>query len=402
VRPTLGELLRRALGRDGAGVADLLDALDAAGTPAGRALIGRVLGGDVLLVVVSAERGAIARADARACRSRAEARALLDAYLGTPAAAWAGTHGIADAGGVRVPALATAIDGAQLDDTIAAGLAHLRPDDALTVVLPFLPLDELPAARAAEPPPNPYAMPAILGGTMRPGAAFLDAPATGHEDDEGDADDCEHGREREHGREHGASRTTTAPGTAPSGATGATHPTRTTLTTRATRATRRRDRRRRRGPRDVDEAGLADAFGWTAAAGAPRAAPAAAEPAADEPVDHSLALGRLRARTTAAAERVSTVIATDDGVAEHVADAAPWLAEASEQELRALARAGWAGDAAAEVAVALVDDDPEAFEVVQLARRHEVELVVEIDGRAAAEWLRRHRPETAQRLGALL
>jgi hypothetical protein len=96
------------------------------------------------------------------------------------------------------------------------------------------------------------------------------------------------------------------------------------------------------------------------------------------------------------------LIATDDGVAEHVIDAAGWLADASEQELRDVARAGWTGDAAVEVALVLAEDDPEARQVVRVARRHETALVVEIDGAAAAEWLVRHRPDAARRLGRLL
>jgi hypothetical protein len=109
-------------------------------------------------------------------------------------------------------------------------------------------------------------------------------------------------------------------------------------------------------------------------------------------------LDRLRARTLAAAERVSVLIASDDGAAEHVGDAAAWLAEASEQELRALVRGGWSGDAAAEVALALADDDPEALDVVRVARRNDAELVVEIDADAAVAWLAAHRPDVAERL----
>jgi hypothetical protein len=96
------------------------------------------------------------------------------------------------------------------------------------------------------------------------------------------------------------------------------------------------------------------------------------------------------------------LVASDDGVAEHVADAAAWLADASEQELRAVARGGWSGDCALEVALAVAEDDPEALDVVQVARRHEAELVVEIDARAAVAWLARHRPDAARRLGAAL
>jgi hypothetical protein len=47
----------------------------------------------------------------------------------------------------------------------------------------------------------------------------------------------------------------------------------------------------------------------------------------------------------------------------------------------------------------LAEDDPEVAEVVRQARRTESELVVEIDGAAAAAWLAAHRPAVADRLG---
>jgi hypothetical protein len=109
-RPTLGDLLRRALGRDGAGVVDLLDALDA-GTPAARALVGRVLGADLLLVVVAVRAGTLVRADARACRTAGEARAVVDAFLGGGTPEWLDVLGVAEGDGARVPVLTRGTDG---------------------------------------------------------------------------------------------------------------------------------------------------------------------------------------------------------------------------------------------------------------------------------------------------
>jgi hypothetical protein len=386
-RATLGDLLRRALGRDGAGVVDLLDALDALGAPAARALVGRVLGGELLLVVVTARDGAIARADARACRGRGEARALVDAFLGGGVADWAEGYGVASAGAVRAPALARGLadDGAPAPDAPA-----LPGGGELTVVLPFLSLDDASAAAAQAALHTGYAghlaAPAILGGTLRPGAAFLDAPAPSEADEDAPADEADDEADDE---------------SAPDD--------RGALDARWD-APADDDHADDEDADDEDPDDLDDAFdedGDPTAARPPAAA--SARPAAIDADDTEAAtpdfggaLDRAHARAATPVERVSALIATDDGVAEHVADAAAWLADASEQELRALARDGWAGDAALDVAHALAADDPEAMDVVQQARRHEAELVVEIDGRAAAAWLARHRPDVARRLGALL
>ncbi|MGZ8377413.1 MAG: hypothetical protein ACXW0Z_09235 [Gemmatirosa sp.] len=131
---------------------------------------------------------------------------------------------------------------------------------------------------------------------------------------------------------------------------------------------------------------------------------AIAAPTATEPVEAeamTAALARLRARHTTV-QHVEASIASDDGVVEHVADVVPWLAEASTVEIRALARDGWAGEEAIEVARAMADDDPEIAEVVRHARRTEGELVVEIDGRAASAWLRANRPDLARKLDDVL
>lgn len=394
LRPTLGDLLRRALGRAGDGVVDLLDALDAPGDLAARARLTRVLGEDVLLVVVTARDSAIVRADTRACRTPDEATALLSAFLGRTAPPWAVGGGVWVRSTDVVPLLARALDGGELPAGSAsdAGLADAAADSIF--VLPLLALDGsvpvappavarfgLPAAANAPPntvlntvpntvpddapDPAPNSPPAagaplVFGGVLRPGAAFLDAPGVEETQDaedardavDDDADDAEPGTPSTEDTFLGAFTV----GSPLGGGTGAFL------------------------PLAEEEEDAAD-----------EAAPVASDPSA--------ALERLRART-APAERVPVVVASDDGEAEHVGDAAAWLAEASEQELRALARGGWSGDTAVELALA--SDDPEIDDVARQARRHDAELVVEIDGDAAAAWLRRHRPETAERLAGVL
>jgi hypothetical protein len=376
-----------------------------------------VLGGDVLLVVVTARGGEIVRADARACRSTAEAGAVLDAFLGAAAPRWAADRGIVDGADGRSPALVRGIAGEP--EPAGVPVPPVRPGAAaeLTVVLPFLPLDEraAPIAVAAEPamakapsarPPSakppavapavdPFAvpaMPAIFGGTMRPGAAFLDAPPAPSADDatDGDDEDARDGRDRRDRRDDADHDSDERPWSGRADASD----------------DDLEDEEDEDEPADGSEE---DERRYPDHGRATTGRPAVAPPFAPEPepepepvIDRAGTLDRLRARTSAAADRVSMLLATDDGVAEHVADAAGWLADASEQELRAVARGGWTGDEAVEIALLLAEDDPEALEVVQLARRHETELVVEIDGRAAAAWLTRHRPETAERLGALL
>ncbi len=407
-RATLGDLLRRALGRDGVGVVDLLDALDAPNTPAARALLGRVLGADLLLVVVTARAGSLVRADARACRTVEEARALVDAYLGAFTPAWVAEFGVADAGGVRSPALAVGLGGMRPDENLASPNAEPGAGD-VTVVLPFLTLAGEPAGAAApsetdqdepaarepttdaaapervatpEPTIPSVALPAILGGVLRPGAAFLDAPAAADveevededatDEDATDADATEEHDADEHAADEGSTDEDAADADDQSSAD-------------RTPASAADPDEGEDDDDEEDEDDAEDADEVDRAAGDPDGA-----------------LDRLRARTSAAHERVSMLIASDDGEAEHVTDVAGWLAEASEQELRALARGGWSGDAAVEVAHALAEDDPEARDVVQAARRHEAELVVEIDARAAVAWLTAHRPDAARRLAPLL
>ncbi|MDF1504125.1 hypothetical protein PYV61_14290, partial [Roseisolibacter sp. H3M3-2] len=125
------------------------------------------------------------------------------------------------------------------------------------------------------------------------------------------------------------------------------------------------------------------------------------EPAEVEPEAMAAALERLRARRHAP-QHVEATVASDDGVVEHVADVASWLADATVREIRALAAEGWAGEEAIEVARTLAGDDPEIAEVVRHARRTEGELIVEIDARAAGAWLRANRPDVAEELEELL
>ncbi len=400
VRPTLGELLRKALGKDASGVVDLLDALAAPDTPAARALLGRVLGTDLLLVVVTLRAGAIARADARSCRAPTEARALLDAYLGASAPGWTLEHGLAQLPGGRVPLLARG-----MEELLGVTPPARQHGDA-TLVLPLLTLDAPPAAEAAAteaahaeaapardaaaeviaeaaPAPLPAELPplapAILGGTLRPGAAFLDAAPAVVDDEEApareraaDADADEDEDDADPSDAHGEDAYDEDEDDEGDGADDA----------------------------DTADAGevLAPAYVAAEHTRAPRDL-TPPEPVIPPDLDVQGALDRLRARSAAVPVRVPALVATDDGMAEHVTDVSAWLAEASDQELLALARARWCGDAAVDAAYALAEDDPEVEEVVHSARRHESGLVVEIDPTAAAAWVERFRPALADQLG---
>ncbi len=107
------------------------------------------------------------------------------------------------------------------------------------------------------------------------------------------------------------------------------------------------------------------------------------------------AVERASARAADRAARVEASVWSDDGLAEHVCDVSAWLAGATVREITALARAGWTGDEAAELAATLAEDDPEVDDVLRHARRADAELAVEVDGRAAMAWLARHRPAVA-------
>jgi hypothetical protein len=360
-RPTLGDLLRRSLARAGDGVVDLLDALDAPDEPAHRARLTRVLGGDVLLVVVTARGGVAAHAEARACRSAEEAETLVAAFLGGAVPPWLAGSGAHVRDGIAGPLLAAPLDDGP-PPARHASLARLLGDPTVesTLVLPLLALE----AHAIDAGPSAAPAPTVLGGVLRPGAAFLDAPAIGPfdpastfgaapalDEDEPPADDADDAPEDEDADDD-----------------------------------------------DVPALILAEPAppAFVRAAARPAAATDEADDADDTPaVPAAVVLERLRARQGGVG-RVSVVVAADDGSAEYLGDAAPWLAEAGEQELRALARDGWTGDAAVELALAA--DDPEVIEVAREARRNQAELVVEIDGDEAEAWLRRHRAEVVEAL----
>ncbi len=120
-------------------------------------------------------------------------------------------------------------------------------------------------------------------------------------------------------------------------------------------------------------------------------------PLPDTPFDRA-AVARARARARRAVEHVEATVMSDDGVAEHICDVTEWLAGATVRELDALARAGWSGDEALDVADTLADDDPEVADVLRHARRTDAGVSVEIDGGAVMEWLARHRPAVAAAL----
>jgi hypothetical protein len=386
-RPTLGDLLRRALARAGDGVVDLLDALDDPDAPAHRARLARVLGGDVLLVVVTARGGAVAGAEARSARAADEARALMGAFLGGAVPPWMAASGAHVRDALAGPLLITPLDGGAAPGGHGA-LARLLGDPAVesTLVFPLLALDgEAPGVPAPAPEmlgmPEPgSAAPTVLGGVLRPGAAFLDAPAIGpfipmgDPEDDAEADDAADEPENDVGRAADVDLDADLEDDADDAEEG-------------------------------DDAGMDDVPAVLLAEPAPPAFVAAVaeqeEDAAPEEVSSAsqAALERLRARR-GPVDRVSVVVTSDDGEAEHLGDAAPWLEAASEQELRALARAGWSGEAAVELALAA--DDPEVEDVARQARRNEAELVVEIDPDEAVTWLRRHRPETADWVEAVL
>ena len=389
-RGALGELLRLVLAAAQCDVATLRAALTEPRTPQARALLAGTVGAPWLLCTVRLRGATIVGTELRAVASRAEAAAMLGALAG----------GAGDGG--PLPALralasgwvrGTRRDVPLLGDGVAAGAAEaVEIDEALTLVLPLLALDapvpsELPAAALA----------AVHGGAVPKAASpFLDVGdprAIGaleplvpmveedeDEDAEGDAPDASDADDdpSDPGAEAEAS-----------------------------------EREADEDDDDAPEVMLAedDAIGrrldrtFLAHGTTPSArveATVAATP--DEPIEAEVmaaALARLRSRS-ATVDRVTASVATDDGVVEHVTDIVPWLTDATTVEVRALARDGWSGEEAIEVARALAEDDPEIAQVVRHARRNEAELVVEIDGRAASAWLRAHRPELADRLDELL
>ena len=387
---TLGALLRAALGTGEGGLVALYDALAASNTPAARALLARILGAPFLLVTVRVRQGALVGADARACTDEREALGLLAALGAHEPGRGALTRGMVIGGPASGDPVALLPD----DDAsvLAGGATEVGDGDAL-LALPLLDLDvgsDVEAAPASVDRPEPQTLPAaawpgLVGGAAGASASpFLEAfdprlrdeeadasPSGGDDEDasteegpDGDADD-ETGSEADDGGDDAAD------------------------------------------DEDLDDGGASSPFLAETLGGAPLpserrvdAAPVA-EPQPQDAEVNAAALARLSARAAAAVERVTASVATDDGVLDTVVDIVPWLADASEQELRALVTDRWRGEEAAELARALAEEDPEVEEVVRQARRMEAELVVEIDATAAAAWLAQHRPALAERLGLL-
>jgi hypothetical protein len=383
-RGALGEVVRLLLAAAQADVASLRAALADPRAPGARTLLARIVGAPWLLATVRLRGSTVEGTELRACVSREEAAALLTALAGV-------------AGDGPVPALRAIVtgwvrgahrDAPLLGEGDAVDVPLAGPDETQLLVLPLLALD---GAVPAEPP---AAVLAALGGLAAPRAAtpFLeesDPRAVGLPTrvarDEDAADAAEDEDRDDEDREDDAP-DADADDAASDDASDA------------------------HGGGAGDEDAPADALPLAvgvaveaptiAATSAPTIAPADGP----EPVEAEVmaaALARLRARRSAV-QHVEATISSDDGVVEHVADVVPWLADASTVELRALARDGWTGDEAIEMARAMADDDPEIAEVVRHVRRTEGELIVEIDGRAASAWLRANRPELAERLDDLL
>jgi hypothetical protein len=355
-RGALGEVVRLVLAGAEADVATLRAALAEHRAPGSRTLLARIVGAPWLLATVRLRGATVEGTELRACVSREEAAALLTALVG-----------VVNEG--PVPALRALVtgwvrgatrDAPLLGDGEGGEVPLAAADETQLVVLPLLALD---GAVPAEPP---AAVLAALGGLAAPRVAtpFLaddDPRAVGlptreapTEEDEEEEDDASADAAREDEEPEA----------------------------------------------EEDDEAPADAM-TVAVASVAAPAPTVAEPEPVEAEAMAAALARLRARHTTV-QHVEASIASDDGVVEHVADVIPWLAEASTVEVRALARDGWAGEEAIEVARAMADDDPEIAEVVRHVRRTEGELVVEIDGRAASQWLRANRPDLAERLDDLL
>lgn len=411
-RDTLGALLRAALGAGEGGLVALYDALADAGAPTARALLARVLGAPFLLVTARVRRGTLVGADARACADEREALGLLAALGAHEPGRGALMRGLVIGSPAdREPVALLADDDVSL---LAAFDGDVGEGDAL-LALPLLDLDAGQEVESAAP--EPARAPAEPPGAGWPtamgvGSPFLEAfdprlmgrnvepprpapPATADEDDEADRPAAKRRRSRDDARDDDA-----RDATRDSARQGRGHP--------APEEEPSDDD----GPDDGSDEDVepspflgaegADFFGsggvtaptWV---GAP--APEPEPEPAPEPDVAAAALARVRARAAAVQQRVTATVATDDGVLDTVVDVVPWLSNASEGELRTLLADRWQGDAAVDMAHALAEDDPEVDEVVRQARRTETELVVEVDGRAAAAWLVQHRPEVAERLG---
>jgi hypothetical protein len=372
-RGALGEAVRLVLAAAQSDVAMLRAALADHRTPTARTLLANVVGAPWLLGVLRLRGATVLGTELRACTSREEAAAVLSALFGR-----------GDETGGPLPALRVLaggwVRGARRDvpllgDVHGADVAEpVGADESIALVLPLLSLD---GAVPAEPPAA--VMAAVLAGvTPRAPSPFLDADdvrAVGslaierreeedeEEESEADAPDAGQGEDEDTDDEQASG----------------------------------------------DEGDAAEDVAVAPTAHVPRSAgpygrQPPGPPAEPEPMEADVmaaALARLRTRATGI-DRVSASVASDDGVVEHVTDVVRWLTDATLVEVRALARDGWSGEEAIEVARALAEDDPEIHEVVRHVRRTEGELLVEIDGAAASAWLRAHRPDLAHRLDDVL
>jgi hypothetical protein len=375
-RGALGEVVRLVLAAAQSDVATLRAALADHRTPSARTLLANVVGAPWLLGVLRLRGATVLGTELRACTSREEAAAVLSALFGR-----------GDETGGPLPALRVLaggwVRGARRDvpllgDLHGADVAEpVGADESIAIVLPLLSLD---GAVPAEPPAA--VMAAVLAGvTPRAPSPFLDANdvrAVGsvaierHEVEDEDEDEDESDAD-------------------------------------APDASADEDADTDDAQESADEDDDAKDVVVAPPAHVPRPAlpygrQPPAPPAEPEPMEADVmaaALARLRTRATVI-DRVSASVASDDGVVEHVTDVVRWLTDATLVEVRALARDGWSGEEAIEVARALAEDDPEIQEVVRHVRRTDGELLVEIDGAAASAWLRAHRPDLARRLDDVL
>jgi hypothetical protein len=94
---------------------------------------------------------------------------------------------------------------------------------------------------------------------------------------------------------------------------------------------------------------------------------------------------------------------SDDYVVEVNFDAEPWFAQASDEELCALARCGWGGDYPADeiarFASEMNEDVQRMFAYLELVRqkRDAPGFECHVEERAAIEWISVHRPQFLER-----
>lgn len=100
-------------------------------------------------------------------------------------------------------------------------------------------------------------------------------------------------------------------------------------------------------------------------------------------------------------ERVDAEVHTDDGSAEAEFDAAPWLRQATGEEIRALAECGWRGDYPADAVAEWTQDiDADVRAVFRRVRRRSLGFECSVDEEQARHWLEQNRPDVAATLPA--